>query len=254
MHIRGLNSFADGFRSVASPQSQSTAAQDGSHPIGTQFIVTSPSIPVIGLVGGIGAGKSAVARALQAILRAEILDADQAGHRALLDESVRSRLVGRFGPEILSAAGEIDRKKLARLVFGDSAEQRTNRRDLEAVVHPWIRADLLARLEAIRQRGETDVVLLDAPILLESGWDSICDAVAYVDTPWEVRLARVASRGWTAEELQRREASQMPLDEKRRRSDVILDNSGPVDTAAKQLARALPASRWTGAAWDDRLP
>lgn len=198
--------------------------------------MTSASIPVIGLVGGIGAGKSAVARALQKRLRVEILDADQAGHRALLDETVRSRLVSRFGPGILSPAGEIDRKGLARLVFGEGPTERANRRDLEEVVHPWIRADLLAQLESIRQRGETDVVLLDAPILLESGWSSMCDAVAYIDTPWEARLARVASRGWPAEELSRREASQMPLEEKRRRSDVILDNSGSVDVAAEQLA------------------
>ena len=177
-----------------------------------------------------------MARALQKRLRVEILDADQAVHRALLDETVRSRLVSRFGPGILSPAGEIDRKGLARLVFGESPTERANRRDLEEVVHPWIRADLLAQLESIRQRGETDVVLLDAPILLESGWSSMCDAVAYIDTPWEARLARVASRGWPAEELRRREASQMPLEEKRRRSDVILDNSGSVDVAAEQLA------------------
>lgn len=197
--------------------------------------MASSSIPVIGLVGGIGAGKSAVARAVQQRLRAEILDADQAGHRALLNEEVRSRLVALFGPGILSATGEIDRKSLARLVFGDGEAERGRRKELEAVVHPWIRGDLLAQLESIRRKGETEVVLLDAPILLESGWSSMCDGVAYIDTLWEARLARVGSRGWTAEELRKREASQMSLEEKRRRSDVVLDNSGPVEVAADQL-------------------
>jgi len=201
--------------------------------------VSDPPLPVIGLVGGVGAGKSAVARSLQALLSAEILDADEAGHRALQDESVRTRLVTRFGREILSPAGEIDRKRLARLVFGETPQQQTNRRDLENIVHPWIRTDLLARLEAIREKGVADVVLLDAPILLESGWNSLCDAVAYIDTPWNVRLKRVESRGWSAEELQKREASQMPLDEKRRRSDVVLDNSGDVAMASRQLAAFL---------------
>lgn len=197
------------------------------------------SLPVIGLVGGIGAGKSTVAEGLSRSLSVLVLDADRSGHRALRDPVIREQLVARFGAGILSEGGEIDRRVLARVVFGDSPEQRSQRKVLEGIVQPWIRRDLLGLLNEAGTRGGLDVVLLDAPVLLESGWDSLCDAIAYIDVPKEQRVERVRGRGWSAEELERREASQMPLDEKRQRSDVILDNSGDPAVAVEQLREFL---------------
>ncbi|AMV17148.1 dephospho-CoA kinase [Planctomyces sp. SH-PL14] len=194
---------------------------------------------MIGLVGGIAAGKSAVARALARHWRILTLDADQSGHRALHDAEIRRRLVERFGERILGADGEVNRKTLAREVFGPTPEHQRNRSDLERIVHPWIRADLEAQLREARAAPQVDVILLDAPVLLESGWDEICDTVAFIDTPLEERAARAATRGWSLEELQMREKSQLPLDEKRRRSSFVVDNAGSVEAAAGQFAEEL---------------
>ncbi len=204
-----------------------------------------PSFPVIGLVGGIGAGKSSVAEGLRQHFSVLVLDADRSGHRALQDPVIREQLVSLFGTDILSADREIDRKSLARLVFGDSPGHRARRKQLEGIVQPRIRQDLLAQLDEAAARGGIDVVLLDAPVLLESGWETLCDAIAYIDTPREQRVERVRGRGWSAEELDRREASQMPLEEKRRRSDVVLDNSGEPAVAVEQL-REFVKTRFRG--------
>lgn len=194
---------------------------------------------MIGLVGGIAAGKSAVARALSRHLRILTLDADQSGHRGLRSEEIRSRLVERFGERILGGDGEVDRKVLAREVFGTTPEHQCNRHDLERIVHPWIRADLETQLREARAARQVDVILLDAPVLLESGWDEICDAVAFIDTPLEQRAARAATRGWSLEELHTREKNQLPLDEKRRRSSFVVSNGGSVEAAADQFAEEL---------------
>lgn len=197
--------------------------------------MTTSRIPVVGLVGGIGSGKSSVAAALSRRMKTLVLDADQSGHAALREPAIRERLIARFGSQILNPQGNIDRRSLATLVFGPTAAHRTARTELEGIVQPWIRRDLETRLEAARRTDTVEVILLDAPVLLESGWDEICDAVAYIDTPLEMRLARVEARGWDAEELLRREQNQMPLDEKRGRSDVVIPNAGEIERAAETL-------------------
>ncbi len=205
-------------------------------------------IPVVGVIGGIGSGKSSVTRRLREISLAagrpvEVIDADQLGHQVLLSPNVTDRIRERFGDAVfepISPSGPISpmisRSTLARIVFGTDPSAETARRDLERIVHPEIRSLAERQIRELRQRGDVAVILLDAALLLEAGWDSVCDLVAFIETPDAVRLARVqAGRGWSAEELAKREASQWPLPRKRAAADVVIDNSGSVDDAAEHL-------------------
>lgn len=198
------------------------------------------TIPLVGLVGGIGSGKSTVTRELARHMKATILDADKAGHEALRQSGVKDALRTAFGEGIFDGAGEVVRSQLAQLVFGDDEIAKQNRRTLEAIVHPVLRADLVQQWQTARDQRLVEVVLLDAPILLESGWKELCDAVVFIDTPLARRqLWTKASRGWSAEELARREASQWPIARKQSESDFIIDNSGMLFETVQQLERVV---------------
>ena len=198
-----------------------------------------PSVPLVGLIGGIGSGKSSVADAAAQLVRGVRLDADVTGHRALQQPSIQRRLREAFGSDIFDTDGQVIRRDLARRVFGDDAAAIENRATLNSIVHPWIRSQHLAEIERLTHDPSCHVILLDAAVLLEAGWGDLCDAIAFVDVPLEIRLQRVAKRGWDAAELARREASQLSLDEKRDRAHVVLDNSGTVIAAAEELVRYL---------------
>jgi dephospho-CoA kinase len=193
---------------------------------------TPRTCPVVGLVGGIGAGKSAVARAL-ADLGCVVVDADKDAKEALDRSDVRAQLVSWWGAEVLAPSGHVDRSKVAAIVFADAMQ----RRRLEALVHPIVRGDRRAIIDRARREGRAGVVI-DAPLLFEAGSDADCDAVIFVDAPREQRLARVAARGWSDEDLTRREAAQLPLEEKRRRSHVVVVNDADLGTLAQRVEEA----------------
>jgi len=190
--------------------------------------------PVVGLTGGIGGGKSAVA-ALLAERGAIVIDADAAGHEALLRPEVRERLVERFGPGILAMEGDarIDRRALGRIVFADPAALR----DLEAVVHPVMVDQFRREIEEARARRDVPLVVIDAAILLEAGWDALCDLVVFVDAPRATRLERVGRRGWSDAELRAREAAQWTPETKASRADYVLSNAGGLDDLAAAVDR-----------------
>ncbi|MEZ6244210.1 MAG: dephospho-CoA kinase [Phycisphaerales bacterium] len=178
-------------------------------------------VPVIGLAGAIGSGKSSVARAF-ASLGCLVTDSDAQTRAALDRDDVKRQIVSWWGGSVLDASGAIDRSEVARIVFTDA----TQRERLEALLHPFARR---ARDEVIEraERENVPAVVIDAPLLFEAGLDAECDRVIFVDAPREVRLRRVHdSRGWDAAEVDRREKAQLPLEDKRRRSDDILVNAG----------------------------
>lgn len=193
---------------------------------------------ILGLAGGIGSGKSAVAAVLGE-LGFVVSDSD-AGARAVLERpEVIEELVAAFGKGVLDASGKPDRKAIADAVFCDEARRRT----LERIVHPRLHEERARLIEAARARGAAGVVI-DAPLLFEAGVDTECDAVIFVDTPREVRLKRVVEgRGWTEAELARREAAQMPIDEKRRRSHQVVVNDGDLDALRARVRAAVEAIR-----------
>src|SRR6516225_7004907 len=144
---------------------------------------SSSARPVIGLVGGIGAGKSRVSAAL-ARRGGRVVAGDPVGHEALRQPAIRERIVNRWGPAVLDAAGEIDRGKLGALVFADPGA----RRELEAIVQPWIGDRLRAEIAKAQADPAVSFVVLDAAVMLEAGWQGACDLLVYVHAPRAVRL------------------------------------------------------------------
>lgn len=190
---------------------------------------------VFGLIGGIGSGKSAVA-AEWARRGATVIVADQLGHEALRRPEIKKPLLQRWGPGICTQEGEIDRRKLGAIVFADPDERQA----LERLVFPFIERGMDEQIAAARHDAAVRYIVLDAAILLETGWDQRCDWIVYVHAPRPVRLQRLAaSRGWSEQELRRRSAAQMCLTDKVTRSHFVIDNSGSLPELMIQLDRLL---------------
>ncbi len=188
---------------------------------------------ILGIAGGVGAGKSTVAGIL-AGLGCVVADSDVLGREALRDPDLRDEIVSWWGTGVLDESGEIDRAAVARIVF---ARPRQRQR-LESLVHPWIRTRRRALFE--QAPPETRALVIDAPLLFEAGLDRECTAVIFVETDRPQRLGRlVDSRGWDEAELTRREESQLSLDDKRARSDYVVINNGDLDELSKQIHRIL---------------
>lgn len=192
-----------------------------------------PGPLVIGVLGGIASGKSAAARLLAGADGA-VIDADALAHAVLSSDAVTALVAERFGPAALGADGRPDRAALARIVFEDAGA----RADLEGWIHPRVRARIRAALEEAHAKT---VVVLDVPLLLEN--DPVhhlrerCDALVYVDAPLDRRTARaVATRGWSEDEVARREASQLSQDAKRAAADHVVANDADLDALAERCA------------------
>lgn len=206
---------------------------------------TSYRIPVIGIVGGVGSGKSSVANKLAELVPVAIIDADKLGHQALELPNVKEKLRHRFGDEIFDADGNVIRARLAKRVFGEDSATRAARADLEAITHPEISRLTQEQIAQHRAAKLVRWILLDAALLLEAGWQTHCDAVVFVDMAAVRRKELVkARRGWSEEEWQRREASQWPVERKRAAADLVISNNGSLDEAGRslrdELARRFP--------------
>jgi len=195
------------------------------------------SKPVIGLIGGIGSGKSAVAAELVKH-GGRIVSGDKLGHDALLQPDIKEAIVRRWGKEVLDENGEIARRTLGVEVFAAPAERKA----LEVLVFPYIERGLREEIDAARQVSAVAFVILDAAIMLETGWNKQCDWLVYVHAPRAVRLARLAERrGWSEKEVAARESAQMPLTDKVARADWAIDNSGTPAELTRQVDRLLEA-------------
>ncbi|MEL7474196.1 MAG: dephospho-CoA kinase [Planctomycetota bacterium] len=183
---------------------------------------------VIGLAGGIGAGKSAVASAF-AELGLLVSDSDRAAKAMLDRDEVSAMLVEWWGERVLDATGRVDRAGIAAIVF----EQPHERERLEALVHPLLKAGRSELIERARTEGAPGVVI-DAPLLFEAGLDEECDAVVFVAAPRAVRLERLRrDRGWDEHELARRERAQWPIERKREGCSHEIDNAKADNSAGR---------------------
>ena len=196
---------------------------------------------ILGIVGGIGSGKSYVARLLGE-MGYVVIHSDDAAHLVYTEPDIIGTLVNWYGDAILKLDGSMDRRALATRIFGD-ADQRAR---LEALVHPRIHA---ARDRIMRERANDPTVrgfVWDSPLLIEANLQRECDEVIFVDTPREVRLKRVQeSRGWDDAELSRREASQLPLDEKRKHATIVVRGDEASSVIRATLIGALADGRST---------
>ena len=161
-----------------------------------------------------------------------VVDADQVARVIVDTPSIRDALIAAFGEDIYSG-GSLDRAAMARQVFDDpQARQR-----LEQITHPAIRAEILRALRRHLAAGLSTV--LDAPLLLEGGLVEYCHWVVFVDTPEPLRRERARGRGWSDDELTRREAAQLPVDVKSRAAHASIDNSGSLADTERQVAAFL---------------
>jgi dephospho-CoA kinase len=186
---------------------------------------------LIGIVGGIASGKSFVSRAFQD-LGAKWIHADAMVHAAYRRPEVLQRLLDRWGPTIMDGQGQLDRSKVAALVFEPSENGQRELEWLESWLHPMLREQILQQLEIWRREGTVLAVVLDAPILFKAGWDKLCDALIFVSASESSRWSRVQQRGWTRQQWEQREALQTPLAEKLARATAVIQNDG---TAADTL-------------------
>lgn len=194
---------------------------------------------ILGLLGGVASGKSLVAGQLER-LGAGVLDADRAGHEVLRMPEVERAARERWGEAVFGPDGHIDRPKLAAIVFAPPPKGPEERRFLEELTHPRIGRVLEEEAKGLAAAG-FPAAILDAPLLLEAGWDSLCDRLIFVDAPRQLRLARALARGWSEKEFAGREGVQESLDSKRKRADVVVENSGSPEETQAQIERLWPS-------------
>jgi dephospho-CoA kinase len=190
--------------------------------------------PVIGLIGAIGAGKSAAAKLL-AERGGLVIDADKLGHAAINTPEVLAKLVERWGRGMVNADGSANRRAVAGIVFRDAAELKW----LESQLFPLIGAMAIGQIRT----ATAPFIVVDAAMLIEAGWRRICDRVIYLDAPRAVRVERVAGRGWSEHDLAAREASQLPAEAKIAEADAAVMNDGTVAELKGKLDRLL--DQWT---------
>jgi dephospho-CoA kinase len=180
----------------------------------------------VGLTGGIGSGKSTVAKML-AELGAPSFDADKVGHEIYRpDGPAYDDVIAAFGRQIVAPDGTIDRKKLGPIVFADPAQLKR----LEAIVHPRMFERMREMVAEMRARGITAPIVIEAAILIEAKWQPLFDEIWLVVAPREKVIARVeAERGLKPEQTAARINAQLSDDERRRHASMVIDNSGTVE-------------------------
>jgi dephospho-CoA kinase len=186
----------------------------------------------VGLTGGIGSGKSEVARLLEG-LGAVVIDADRLARDAVAPGTDGLRaVVEAFGPDITTPDGALDRPAVAARVFADPQARAT----LEAIVHPRVRAAAAALETAARAHDPDAVVVHDVPLLVETGQQDAYDVVLVVDVPVDVAVQRlVAARGMSPTEARARIAAQATRERRLAAADVVVDNSGSLDDLARRV-------------------
>lgn len=193
--------------------------------------------PVIGVTGGIGAGKSTVARLFES-LGGAVIDSDRVGHEQLEDPGVIRQLREWWGDRVCRDGHRIDRSAVAAVVFEDPVELRR----LEALLYPRIEAERQRVMRILDADDAVRAMVLDTPKLFEAGLDTFCDAVVFVHADESVRAKRLGeSRGWEPDELRRREKLMMPLDRKRSSADYVVANQTDAEILRDQVEQVFAA-------------
>jgi len=188
-----------------------------------------PKSRVIGLTGNIGCGKTTVAHMFED-LRVEVIEADGIGHQLLEKEKIKKRVVSIFTESILNAQGNILRKKLRNLVFKDKKKLEL----LNSILHPLMVKEIKKKIGMSR----SNLVIIDAAVLLEAGWDSLVDKILVVTTPYHTQLKRIKDQSdFSAVEIKGIMKAQFPQSEKIKRSDFVIENEGSIDRTRQQVRK-----------------
>ncbi|HUU69601.1 MAG TPA: dephospho-CoA kinase [Planctomycetota bacterium] len=187
---------------------------------------------MIGISGAIASGKTFVAELLARELGAAVISADAIAHDVLArDPHVRQEIIRRWGNACLDENGEISRARLARIVF-DSSDDLA---ELNRIIQPAILRRIADEIDSARRQGSPWIVL-DAALLFETGLDTTCDIRIFVESDWTIRAERARrDRGWTEDDLRRRDAAQLPVQQKITFSDYIVNNNRTKDETKRQI-------------------
>jgi len=194
-----------------------------------------PGLRIVGLSGGIGAGKSTVAKYLLEYLPKStlLINADAEVGQLLASEEVATNLSKVLGDSILRPDGLIDRRQVAALIFKDEQARKA----MENVIHPAVRAAIFNKLVVLENSGEAVWAILDVPLLFEGGLDKACDFILFVEVGDQERCRRACERhDWETDEWMVREKAQLELEHKQSRADAMVRNEGSLDTLDEQLA------------------
>ncbi|MWV44001.1 dephospho-CoA kinase [Paenibacillus sp. HJL G12] len=186
----------------------------------------------IGLTGGIATGKSTVS-ALLVNKGALLVDADVIAREVMLPgHPVLSAVTDHFGQAVLLADGTLDRKKLGEIVFHDP----TQRQALNDITHPAIRREIRMQMESLEREYPDKLVVVDIPLLFESGLEAMFERVMMVYAPKATQLERLMKRNrLSRDEASARIRSQMDIEEKKQRADIVIDNSGDAEQTKRQV-------------------
>jgi dephospho-CoA kinase len=184
--------------------------------------------PIIGILGGVGAGKSTVARQFAKLGCARI-DADKIAHNLINRKDLRKKITARFGTGILTRTGKIDRKKLARIVFADPGKLAA----LNKLLHPLIFKEVTKLIKKAKGQRKVKAIVLDMPLLMEVGWAKRCDKLIFVKCSQKIRVQRAKNAGLVA--LKKREKFQISLYKKQAITDNTIDNNSGFSALAGQV-------------------
>jgi len=188
--------------------------------------------PIIGIMGGVGAGKSTVAAEF-AKLGCCVIDADAMVSKLLETEEVKQQIAASFGSEVFNDSGDVDRGRLGEVVFGEKA----NVERINAIIHPLVLAET-EELIAACNKSDARAIVLDMPLLVEVGWAQRCDKLVFVACDERIRGQRTAQKcGFTKKQLKNREKFQILLDNKAEIADYVIDNNSNQTELSEQIVR-----------------
>jgi dephospho-CoA kinase len=187
--------------------------------------------PVIGILGGICAGKSTVASEF-AKLGCKVIDADKITHELLEENTVRDKIIGLFGQTILGQENKIDHKKLAEIAFSDEHKLSL----LNGIIHPFVLDRTKELIKQYQRKNNIPAIVLDMPLLVEVGWQNRCEHLIFVDCDKKIRLERAKKMGiFEDNQIKIRENFQISLDKKRALADNIIDNNSGFSALVRQV-------------------
>lgn len=192
---------------------------------------------IIGVTGGIGAGKSSILDFMKKEYDAEIIIADEVG-RELMRAGTEcfDRIVEAFGGSVLDSSGELDREKLSGRIFGNQIEREL----LDGIVHPRVKKEIYKRIEEIREKDidNTKLIVIEAALLIEEHYEGVCDELWFIYSPKELRLKRLTeTRGYSVEKSLSIMNNQLTDEEMRKACQVTIDNSIDFDYTVRQVSR-----------------
>jgi dephospho-CoA kinase len=187
--------------------------------------------PIIGILGGVGSGKSTVAAEF-AKLGCEVIDADKIAHGLLDEPVVKNKVAAFFGEVILDSAGEINHKKLADIVFADADKLSL----LNKIIHSLVLERAEELIKRVKHQNQVKAIVLDMPLLVEVGWAKRCDKLIFVECKQQLRAERAKKMGiFSEKQLKIRENFQISLDNKESIADNIIDNNSGFSALAGQV-------------------